>query len=356
MSAYDLARPEVRDLVPYDSAPVRSDFTRLNANEATVSPYPAPVAAANNRYPEIRSHSLRTALAVLFEVHESKLCVTRGSSEAIDLLVRTFCRAYRDNVVVLPPTFEMYAAYANMQAAEVRYAPLRSEKDFCVDWDAVAAQCDDHTRIVFLCSPNNPTGALIPSDEILQFAQEMSGKSIVVVDEAYVEYSEQPSLVKDVDRFDNLVVLRTLSKAYALAGARCGALISCAEIVRLTSALISPYAFSGPATSLVLDALQPGNIVAVRDQIKRISAERERLQSCLQKSAAIERVWPSAANFVLVRLRNPNDARRALAKHHVLIREFADESPLLNCARITVGTPAESEQLLLALNASAEGF
>ena len=287
VSAYDLARPEIRDLVPYDSAPVRSDFTRLNANEATVSPYAAPVAVANNRYPEIRSHSLRVALAALFQVHENNLCPTRGSSEAIDLLVRTFCRAYRDNVVVLPPTFDMYAAYANMQAAEVRCAPLRSEKDFCVDWDAVAEQCDDHTRIVFVCSPNNPTGTLIPSGEILQFAEEMSGKLIVVVDEAYVEYSKQHSLAKEVDRFDNLVVLRTLSKAYALAGARCGALIGCNEVIRLTSALMSPYAFSAPATRLVLDALQSGNIAAVKEQIKRISTERERLRSCLQESASI---------------------------------------------------------------------
>ncbi len=140
MSAYDLARPEIRDLVPYDSAPVGSDFTRLNANEATVSPYPDAVAALNNRYPEMRAQSLRTAMSTLFQVHESNLCATRGSSEAIDLLVRTFCRAYYDNVVVLPPTFEMYAAYANMQAPEVCCPPLRVEQEFCVDWDAVASQ------------------------------------------------------------------------------------------------------------------------------------------------------------------------------------------------------------------------
>ena len=162
MSIRDLARSEIRDLVPYDVPEVRADCLSLNANEAPLSPYQSFAADNINRYPELRPRSLRRAFSALYEIPVERICPVRGSSEGIDLIVRTFCRAYSDNVVVLPPTFDMYAAYAAMQAAEVRYAPLLCDPEFSVDWQAVEDQCNDNTRVVFLCSPNNPTGNLIP--------------------------------------------------------------------------------------------------------------------------------------------------------------------------------------------------
>lgn len=356
MSAYDLARPELRDLVPYKAKQVADDYTRLNANEAPLAPYATDAANSTNRYPELRPRSLQLALARLFAVDAASLCPLRGSSEAIDLLIRTFCRAYRDNIVVLPPTFEMYAVYAQMQAAEVRCAPLQIGDTFSVDWQALDAQCDDHTRIVFLCSPNNPTGHLIPREEILAFAERRAGKSIVVVDEAYVEFSGQESLASEINRFDNLAVLRTLSKAYALAGARCGVLIGCSEIVNLVAALMSPYALSTPVTGLILDALQSENLAASEQQISVIVAERDRLQQLLQGSPAIEKVWPSAANFLLVRLNQPATVRAALAERHILIREFKAQECLRHCARITVGTAAETDRLMQALSVAGESI
>lgn len=350
MSIRELARPEIRSLVPYDVPEVCADYISLNANEAPLSPYPAHAADKTNRYPELRPRSLQRAFSDLYGVPAERICPTRGSSEGIDLIVRTFCRAYCDNVVVLPPTFDMYAAYATMQAAEVRYAPLESNPEFTVNWPAVEEQCDDNTRIVFLCSPNNPTGNLIPREEIIAFARSRADKSLIVVDEAYIEFSEQSSLVDETRRLDNLVVLRTLSKARALAGARCGAVVADPDVIRLLSSLASPYAISTPATRLVLDALQPENRQAAEDQIAAIIVQREALQETLQNCAAVTYVWRSAANFVLARFANLAAVLPVMEKHHILIRELPNDPMLKDCARISVGTATECDLLVAALD------
>ena len=349
MSICDLARPEIRELVPYDARPPAMESIRLNANEAPVSPYSSLDSADSNRYPELRPRSLQSALATLYGVDQNNLCPTRGSSEGIDLLVRAFCRAYRDNVVILPPTFEMYSAYAAMQAADVRSAPLNMDRGFAVDWQALADQCDENTRIVFLCSPNNPTGNIIPRNEILEFAESRAGKTIVIVDEAYIEFSGRTSLSSEINNLDNLVVLRTLSKAYALAGARCGAVLACDQVVELMTALMSPYALSTPVTQLVLAALEPDNHAAAEEQIAATKQERDKLRTRLGKLDVVDRVWPGYANFLLVRFTQPERVRDALAGQNVLIRGFNGVNSLQDCARITIGMPDENNRLVAAL-------
>ena len=351
MSAYDLARPEIRDLVPYTSPDVPDDFLRLNANESVSNPYADNQSTGGcNRYPELRPASLSAALSSLYGVDANSICPTRGSSEAIDLLVRTFCRAYEDNVIVLPPTFEMYAAYSHMQGADIRTAPLDAERDFAVDWDELNSQCDDNTKLVFLCTPNNPTGNAIPESEIRGFLDRRADRTIVVVDEAYIEFSARESLATSVNDYGNLVVLRTLSKAYALAGARCGALISSADIVGLVSVMASPYAISVPVTEIVLEALREESHDSATSNIADIVRQRERLSGLLSTCAAIEHVWPSDTNFILVRLKNPDAANQCLENHRVLIRQFGDAPPLSGCARITIGTSADTDRLMAALN------
>jgi histidinol-phosphate aminotransferase len=250
----------------------------------------------------------------------------------------------------------MYSAYANMQAAEARIAPLSIERGFAVDWQMLTDQCDENTRIVFLCSPNNPTGNLIPESEILEFTESRSGMSVVVVDEAYIEFSGQSSIADKIGRHDNLVVLRTLSKAYAMAGARCGAVLADGAVIKLLSALMSPYAISAPVTSLVLSALQETNQAAARRQIADVISERNRLSSCLEQLDSIDHVWPSFANFVLVRFANAKLARNNLAAGQLTVREFANYDCLKNCARITVGTLEENDKLLEALNSATDGL
>lgn len=349
MSIYDLARPEVRDLKPYTAAPVPDGVVRLNANEAIAYPYPACEIGALNRYPELRPDSLQLALADLYGIEPDYLCPVRGSSEGIDLLVRTFCRAYTDNVVVLPPTFEMYAAYAGMQAAEVRSVPLTEENGYAIDWQAVDAACDEQTRIVFICSPNNPTGSLVPADEIADFARRNQDRFIVAVDEAYIEFCEQESMIPQIPAIENLVIFRTLSKAYALAGTRCGAVLGTPELIRMLSAMMSPYAISAPVAELVLSALSVANIAGAKQQIEATIAERQRLAAVLEASPACETVWPSAANFILTRFANDYPVTESLEDARILVRYFGDRPELLRCARITIGSAAHTDRIAAAL-------
>lgn len=349
MSVLELARPEIRDLVPYSSPSPPKGFIRLNANESTVLPYSDIPGDEANRYPEMQPLEIRTVLAELFGVEEEMLCPTRGSSEGIDLLIRTFCRAYTDNILVLPPTFEMYAAYARMHAADVREVPLQVDRDFSVDWSALRDACDDNTKVVFFCSPNNPTGNSMQSQDLLVFAQQMRDKAVVVVDEAYIEFSGSPSLAVSIKDNDNLVVLRTLSKAWALAGARCGAVLGDPALIRMVAAMMSPYAISGAVTQQIRSALSNANRKLAEVQISNTISERDRLCRLLEKSRAITRVWPSRANFILAEATNSRDLSAALAEHRVIVRQFPAGSPLQGLSRITIGTAAENNQLLSAV-------
>jgi len=349
MSVCDLARPEIRDLVAYSLPPPPKDFIRLNANESTVLPYSDTPGEEPNRYPEMRPSEIRAVLAELFDVDEEMLCPTRGSSEGIDLLIRTFCRAYTDSIVVLPPTFEMYSAYARMQAAEVREVPLQADQDFSVDWSALRAACDERTRVVFLCSPNNPTGNCIDVGDLLMFVRQMHDKAVVVVDEAYIEFSGNQSLAENIRANDNLVVLRTLSKAWALAGARCGAVLGDPALIRMIAGILSPYALSGAVTQQIISALSNTNRKRAEKQIGNAIAERDRMFESLAGSPAISSVWPSRANFILVKAANPEALSTALLKWRVIVREFPADSPLQGFLRISIGTPAENDQLLSAI-------
>src|SRR5690606_9489303 len=262
-----------------------------------------------------------------------------------------FCRPGVDSVLVTPPTFGMYRVYAGIQGAAVLAAPLRGE-DVAFDADAVLAACNADTKLVFVCSPNNPTGGLVPRDDVLRLADARRGRSLVVVDEAYVEFSGTESLAAAAAESSNLVVLRTLSKALALAGARCGALIGPADVVELLDKLLAPYAFACPVIDHVEAALTRSGLQRAEAAARALVDERERLASALARSALVERVWPSRANFLLVRFADPARARACIGEHGILVREF-DDAALAGCARITVGTREENERLLAAL-ASAE--
>ncbi len=221
MSVLDLARPEIRALKPYSSARMEASggSVLLNANE---SPWPAVMAGgiALNRYPDPQPDELIRALADLYGVAPARVLAGRGSDEAIDLLVRLFCRAGQDAVAICPPTFGMYAVSAAIQGAAIVEVPLRG--DFSLDADALLAHVDANVKIVFLCSPNNPTGNLVPLATISHIVATLAGRAIVVVDEAYIEFAGTSSAATLLDRYDNLAVLRTLSKAHALAAARIG--------------------------------------------------------------------------------------------------------------------------------------
>ncbi|MDJ0709739.1 MAG: aminotransferase class I/II-fold pyridoxal phosphate-dependent enzyme, partial [Woeseiaceae bacterium] len=254
MSIVKLARPEIQALHAYEAAAQVDDTIRLNANE---SPRRSPVGSFRrplNRYPEVRPQQLQRALAERFGCAFDELLVTRGSSEAIDLVIRTFCRARIDSVLVTSPSFSMYRHYAEVQGANLIEVKTRPEQDFAVDIDAILEACDDSTRLIFICSPNNPTGTTLARDELERLLRARGGASAIVVDEAYVEFGSNDSVTGLLSQYDNLLVLRTLSKALGFAGARCGAVAGPAAVVRMLGAVQAPYALATPVVECVEDA------------------------------------------------------------------------------------------------------
>jgi histidinol-phosphate aminotransferase len=351
MSIAALARPEIAALHPYVTAAQQPETVRLNANEASQSP--AAPDTLLHRYPQIRPGALAARLAAIYGVNNRNVLVTRGSSEAIDLLVRTFCRAYTDNIVITPPTFAMYRVYADMQAADVVEAPLTGDGTFALDPDAVLAACTPGSKLIFLCSPNNPTGDLLSRSDVLRIASRRAGKSLVVVDEAYVEFSDRDSLAGAIYDHDNLVILRTLSKAYGLAGTRCGSVIANEEVIRLLSTMLAPYAFSAPTTECLLAALSEDAVARMEQFVATVRTERARVQQQLGTLPFVAHVWPSSSNFLLVRFNDLARITAALQNVNVLIRAFGNDARLHNCARITIGSSSENDLMLECLRKEA---
>lgn len=350
MTITSLARPEISCLYGYESAGQRANTVRLHANEASWSGSGTPFDQPMNRYPEIRPDALRSRLADWYSVPRENLLVTRGSSEAIDLLIRTFCRCGQDSVTITPPTFTMYQVYADIQGAQVLKAPLVADDDFSVDCETLIAACKTDTKLIFLCSPNNPTGRLIPRATILTILEARRDKSLVVVDEAYVEFSRSNSVAELLDEYENLVVLRTLSKALALAGARCGCVVARQEIIDLLDLVLAPYALSTPVIDCVMNALLPNRLVFAAKNIKATVAARDELAEKLRKLPVVERIWPSDANFLLVRFHDVDVVREATADAGILLRHFSDEAGLSGCLRITVGSANENDMLINVLS------
>jgi histidinol-phosphate aminotransferase len=341
-----LARPEIRNLEPYETAQQVPGLVRLNANE---TPWRGDGAEQDglNRYPEIRPLELHARLAAHYDVASDMVLATRGSSEAVDLLIRAFCRAGIDNIVTSPPTFSMYRVYADIQGAHTITAPLRG--DFTLDIAAVIAACTPDTKLVFVCSPNNPTGGLTSLSDIAELAAARSARSLVVVDEAYAEFSEAPSAASLLRQHENLVVLRTLSKAHSLAGARCGTVLATPKLVRLLNLVLAPYALATPVIQCVLHSLEPDNLRRTFAAVQRVLRERERLANALRQCPDVVKVWPSRSNFLLVEFSNLQAVESKLRVNRILVRTFGHEAVLHNCARISIGKPRDNDLLLAAL-------
>jgi histidinol-phosphate aminotransferase len=341
-----LARPEIVALKAYSHASWDPAFERLHANELPWRAETDRSQAGLNRYPEPHPHVLAQRLAKLYGVLDSQLLPGRGSDESIDLLVRGFCRAGIDNVIICPPTFGMYAVAARIQGAEVREVPLLI-RDYSLDTTAVLAACDAHTRIVFLCSPNNPTGNAMDPAGIERLLNALSNKALVVVDEAYIEFSGDASLTTALARFPNLVVLRTLSKAYGLAGARVGSLIAAPEIVALLAKVIPPYSIPQLTIEAVLATLADPQLAIQRERVAQIRVERERLRAALAPCKPVQKIWPSVANFLLVDFAAPDAVLAGARAAKLLIRDMRSVTP--SSLRISVGTPEQNDRLIRSL-------
>lgn len=353
MSILNLARPELLALPGYSSARMEAgnEGILLNANE---SPWPQDVAAPLNRYPDPQPPRLRKCLAELYEIDAQRLLIGRGSDEMIDLLVRAFCRAGRDGIVVQPPTFGMYAVCAAVQGAAVRCVPLRRDGGFQPNFDEMLTAVDASVKLVFVCAPNNPTGGLPPRDAILTLVDALRGRALVIVDEAYIEFADAPSLADQAGQRENLVVLRTLSKAHALAGARVGCLIAAAEIVELLGKIMPPYPLPTACVDAAEAALSPASLLRTRQRIAMIRAERETLRKSLLELHDVREVLPSQANFLAVRFDDAGARYRQLRRRGIVVRDVRRYEGLQDALRISIGSPQENAALLAALSAPLE--
>ena len=353
---FDLLRPDLRDFSGYASArrATVSGSIWLNANE---SPQPslADQGQSLNRYPEPQPKLLRERMAQLYGVRPEQLMITRGSDEGIDLLVRGFCRAGLDAVLIAPPCFGMYAVCARVQNAPLVEVPLVEQGGaWTLDVPAVIdAVQHRNVRVVFLCSPANPTGQALSLDQVRSLAQALRGRAILVLDEAYVEYSSIDSASSLLDEFPQLVVLRTLSKAHALAGARIGALLGDPELVAVLRNLSAPYPVPAPSASLALAALSEQGIAQSALRCREAVIERRALETALAAIAGVATVYPSEGNFLLVRFDDAQQAFERLLAAGVVVRDVRAMPQLQDALRISIGTPAENAQLLAALKQGA---
>jgi histidinol-phosphate aminotransferase len=348
-SVLDLARPELRALRPYTPGVYEPGLIRLNANESPWRLPADPTERGLNIYPPPRPTVLRETLAAHYGTAPATVLVTRGSSEAIDVLIRGFCRAGEDQILVCPPTFDMYRLYAGLQNAEVLEVPLLPERDFAFDVASVIQHVTERTKIVFLCSPNNPTGTAVPRADVERLCAALDGRALLVIDEAYHEFAGS-NLLDLQARFDHVALLRTLSKYVALAGARCGTVIASPEVIAFLENVLPPYTFPTPSIEVVVAALGSDSVRVAEERVALIKRERQRLAESLADLPDVRRVYPSAANFVLIETRDAARFTKTARKAGILVRTFPGQPELTNCVRITIGRPEDNDRLLQAVS------
>ena len=351
----DLVREDLRDFAGYASARTQrlEGDVWLNANESPLA-NPGDAEGRCRRYPAPQPPELQARLAEVYGVEVEQLLIGRGSDEAIDLLVRALCVPGRDAVLATPPVFGMYAVSARLQGAAFVEVPLIDGPDgFAVDVAAVRnAALARSAKLVFLCSPSNPTGGLVPLAEIDHLADALSGRAIVVVDEAYIEFADAASATTLLAAHENLVVLRTLSKAHALAAARIGVAIGHPDLIGVLRRCQAPYPVPTPCADLALAGLSPDALALTQARVTETIAERDALAAALTTAPGVRRVYPSAGNYLLVRFVDADRAFAALLSAGIVVRDQRAAPQLGDALRISLGTPAQNARVLSALQAS----
>jgi histidinol-phosphate aminotransferase len=347
-----LARPEIVTLKPYAHAAWQPSLTRLHANEAPWRPTGDTTEAGLNRYPEPQPRALIERLAVLYGVPEASVLATRGSDEAIDLLSRIYLRAGSDAILQCAPSFGMYQVAARIQGAAVVEVPLDRARGWAIDPDRLLAAWQPNVKLVYLCSPNNPTANLLDLAAVEYLCAALDGKAIVVIDEAYIEWSRALSLTRWMSRFPTLAILRTLSKAHALAGARLGALLATPALIELAKRVIPPYSLAQPTVEAALRALDPAELPAARARLDGLLTEREYLANRLSGSALVDKVWPSDANFLLIDCRDADRFMSNTLSGGLIVRDLRAHPSLPRSLRVSIGTRAQNDSLLQCIGST----
>ncbi|MGI9035875.1 MAG: histidinol-phosphate transaminase [Pyrinomonadaceae bacterium] len=347
----NLVRENIKRLTPYSSA--RKEFTGaaqifLDANENS---FGSPLERNYNRYPDPMQRKIKEKIAAVNNIKSPEIFIGNGSDEAIDLLFRSFCEPRRDNILICPPTYGMYQVSAEINDVAVKRANLN--ENFQLDFGAIKKVIDAKTKLLFICSPNNPTGNnACARQEILNLAKNFAG--IVIVDEAYIHFSREKSLTDEINNFPNLVVLQTFSKAWGLAGLRVGLAFANAEIISIFNRVKPPYNISEIAQEAVLKALK--NSEKIKETIEKIIAEREKLIKNLREFSFVKKIYPTDANFVLVKTIDAEMIYKFLLDEKIVVRNRSNVELCANCLRVTIGTPTENELLLKALEKYEKSF
>lgn len=340
MNLEKLVRPNIWNLKPYSSA--RNEFTGkasvyLDANE---NPYNIPF----NRYPDPLQWKVKEEISRMKGIDKDCIMLGgAGSDEPIDLAYRIFCEPAKDNVVAIDPTYGIYQVAADINNVEYRKVKLNDRFDFSAG--DLLQKADKHTKLIFLCSPNNPTGNSLNRDEIIRTIENFHG--IVILDEAYIDFSSRPSILEEPNRFPNLIVLQTFSKAWGSAGVRLGMAFAAPEIISLFNKVKYPYNVSRLTQDYALKVLSDAG--EVRKWVRILLEERDNLCRQLSETACVEKIYPTDANFILVKVSDATGIYQYLVKKGIILRNRSSVTLCSNCLRITVGTPAENRILIDAL-------
>ncbi|WP_241646701.1 histidinol-phosphate transaminase [Rosenbergiella metrosideri] len=343
-----LVRKNVIDLTPYQSARRLGGCgdVWLNANE-----YPTPVSFALtqqtlNRYPECQPREVVSRYAKYAGLSSDNVLVSRGADEAIELLIRAYCEPGQDTVLYCPPTYGMYSVSAETYGVQAK--TQRLTEAWQLDVPAVLQQLDS-VKIVYICSPNNPTGNLLNAEDIRQVLTATAGKALVVVDEAYIEFCPQASVVSWMQQFPHLVVLRTLSKAFALAGLRCGFTLAQSEVIQTLLKVIAPYPLSTPVADIASQALSDEGLTAMRDRVAELNTIRDNFIPRLAELPCVEQAFLSDTNYFLIRFHDSPAVFKGLWDQGIILRDQNKNLLLGGCLRVSIGTEAEMESLYQAL-------
>ncbi|WP_184550275.1 histidinol-phosphate transaminase [Mucilaginibacter sp. FT3.2] len=339
----NILRENIKKLVPYSSA--RDEYQGeasvfLDANE---NAYGSPLAQQFNRYPDPMQYAIKMRLSEIKGVPARNIFIGNGSDEAIDILFRSFCNPGVDNVILVPPTYGMYEVSANINDIEARKVLLTEE--YQLNLEGIAEAIDEHTKLIFICSPNNPTGNSINREDIETLLANFNG--IVVVDEAYINFSRQKTFIQELTEYANLVVMQTLSKAWGLAGLRVGMAFASEEIIEVMNKVKPPYNVNESSQQLALEAL--GNVQQVNNWIKETLSQRDRLVLALKGFDFVVDIYPSDANFILVKTIDANGIYKFLVDKGIIVRNRSKVELCEGSLRITVGTPEENSVLLETL-------
>ncbi|MFT4271322.1 MAG: histidinol-phosphate transaminase [Pantoea sp.] len=350
LNVEDLARANVRALTPYQSARRLggNGDVWLNANEF---PLPVPFELSQqtlNRYPECQPKLVIERYAGYAGVSPEQVLVSRGADEGIELVMRAFCEPGKDAILFCPPTYGMYSVSAETIGIEYRTVPALD--DWQLNLPAIADQLDG-VKVVYMCSPNNPTGNLINPDDIRALLDMTAGKALVVADEAYIEFCPQATLAGWLKDYPHLVILRTLSKAFALAGLRCGFTLANKPVIDLLLKVIAPYPLATPVADVAAQALSDQGLALMREHALQLNANRSWLLEQLPQIACVEAVFPSETNYILARFTDSPKVFKTLWDEGIILRDQNKNPGLAGCLRISIGTREECERLIAALQA-----